>query len=507
MSSRAVAAGPSLKDLAAATPDSRDRYVDLLRAFSIAVVVFGHWLMAIVFYDNGNVSGESALDAIPGMWILTWLLQVMPLFFFVGGFSNLTSIEAARRKGQSTRTFVRSRVERLMKPTVVFISTWLVVAFVLEQTFGLGDALRHATALIAKPVWFLAVYLLVVALAPRMLDLHKRFRWTVPAVMVAGAIVVDITRIAFDVELLGYLNFAFVWLFAHQLGFFYADGTLPAKSRRFFVVAAALGLGALVALTNIGVYTRSMVGVADQYVSNNDPPSICLIALTTWLVSLAMLLRGPITRWLATPRNWAAVIAANSMIMTVFLWHLTALLIAVVVAYPLGFPQYAGGTLGWWLTRPAWIAILCLALVPLVYAFSRFERPRFKTGASPAPQLPIAVTVVGIALLIIGMAGFAQGGFAGVLEPTGTDLGLFEANPLLSAFHMALGVALLRTGSRVAVAFASAALVGVGALEAFPLAGDLLSVIPITTGNTVLHLACGTALSVFGRTDEARRTN
>jgi Domain of unknown function (DUF4383) len=278
-------------------------------------------------------------------------------------------------------------------------------------------------------------------------------------------------------------------------------------SRRFFAVTAVLALGALVVLTNIGVYERSMVGVASDNVSNNDPPSICIIALTLWLVSLAMLLRAPITRWLGKPRNWAAVIAANSMIMTVFLWHLTALVIAVVVAYPLGFPQYEGGTVAWWITRPAWLAILCIALAPLVFVFSRYERPRFKLDRSPTPQLPVAVTVVGISLLIIGMAGFAQGGFAGVLEPVGTDLGLFVANPLLSAFHMTIGLLLLRTGSRVAVAVASAALVGVGALEVFPLASDMLSVIPITTGNTVLHLACGTALSVFGRNDEERRTN
>ena len=36
-----------LKELAAATPASRDRYVDFLRAASIAGVVFGHWFIAI----------------------------------------------------------------------------------------------------------------------------------------------------------------------------------------------------------------------------------------------------------------------------------------------------------------------------------------------------------------------------------------------------------------------------------------------------------------------------
>ena len=52
--------------LAGATPTSRDRYVDLLRAFSILVVVLGHWLMAIVYLKDGRLDGASALDVVPG---------------------------------------------------------------------------------------------------------------------------------------------------------------------------------------------------------------------------------------------------------------------------------------------------------------------------------------------------------------------------------------------------------------------------------------------------------
>ena len=502
----AAVASPSLKDLATATPDSRDRYVDLLRAFSIAVVVIGHWLMAIVFFRDGAISGQSALEVIPGMWLLTWVLQVMPLFFFVGGFSNLVSIRAATSRGQGRREFIRSRVERLMRPTVVFIASWLCVAFVLETFFSLGEEVHHATAMLAKPVWFLAVYLLVVALAPSMLALHERFRVWVPAAMVASAAAVDVVRISFDLELIGYLNFAFVWLFAHQLGFFYADGTLAKRSRAFFAASAVLGLAALVILTNVSVYSRSMVGVADAAVSNNDPPSVCLIALTAWLVSLAMLLRPVLTRWLQKPRNWTAVIAANSLIMTVFLWHLTALLVAVLVAYPLGFPQFEGGTSAWWLTRPLWIAVLVLALTPFVILFAKFERPRFRLAGARDPGVPPkAALIVGIALLVIGMGGFAQGGFAGIAAPTGTTLGIFEANPLLSALHLGVGLALVRKRSRVTVAVASAALVGIGVLEAFPFASDVVRFAPITTGNTLLHLACGGVLSLFGHVNEEGR--
>ncbi len=495
---RAAGASPTVRALAAATPESRDRYVDFLRALSIAVVVFGHWLMAIVFFEDGRITGDSALEVIPWAWVLTWALQVMPVFFFVGGFSNLVSLRAAYARGDTPGEFVRTRVERLMRPTVVFIAAWLVLAFVLEHVFSLGPAVAHSTALIAKPVWFLAVYVLVIALAPFMLALHERFRWGVPTAMVVGTAAVDVLRIGFGLELVGYLNFAFVWLFVHQLGFFYADGTLTAVPRRVFAAIAGGALGLLILLTNISIYSKSMVGVTGDGVSNNDPPSVCLIALSMWLVSLTMLGRDRISRWLQNSRPWSAVIAANSMIMTVFLWHLTAVLVAVVVAYPLGFPQFEGGSTQWWMTRPLWLAILTVALIPLVAVFWRFERPSFKPPADrPAPDR--AAVIVGVALLVLGMSGFAQGGFAGIASPDGTDLGVFEANPLLSAIHLVLALVLFRATSRGAIALVSACLVGLAALEATPMAPQVLNVIPVTPGNVALHLVAGLVLSIFVR--------
>jgi hypothetical protein len=76
---------------------------------------------------------------------------------------------------------------------------------------------------------------------------------------------------------------------------------------------------------------------------------------------------------------------------------------------------------------------------------------------------------------------------------------------LLSAFHLVIGIALLRTGSRPVVALASATLVGVALLEAFPLVADTLTFVPVTAGNTALHLVSGIALSVSGRTVIERR--
>ena len=58
-----------LSELVDATPDRRDRYVDFLRALSIVVVVLRHWLGAVVEWHGGQVTGTSALNLVPDLWI------------------------------------------------------------------------------------------------------------------------------------------------------------------------------------------------------------------------------------------------------------------------------------------------------------------------------------------------------------------------------------------------------------------------------------------------------
>jgi fucose 4-O-acetylase-like acetyltransferase len=430
-----MASPQTLHRWVANTPASRDRYVDLLRAVSIGVVVLGHWLMAVVYERDGQLLGVNALDVVPGLWLATWILQVMPLFFFVGGFSNFLSWRAASSRGETYGRFLASRTQRLMKPTLVFIGAWSGASVALsvagpEIVGPLGVALE----LVAKPLWFLAVYVLVTALAPFMIAIHERHRGKALAFLAASAAACDIARVGFDINLLGYLNFASVWLFAHQLGFFYADGTFGARSRAFFRRMAAGGLVLLVALTSSGIYALSMVGSASEKASNTYPPSICVIALTLWLVGLAMMLRDPATRWLSRPRVWTGVVAANSVIMTVFLWHLTALLLAVVALYPLGFPQPDGGTALWWAWRPLWMGSLGLILIPFVAFFGRFEAAgllRRKAPATAGSNL-----VLGVALLVAGLACLAQFGFS----PVG---GVGFAIPLGSAALTMIGTRLI----------------------------------------------------------------
>ena len=114
----------SLDTLADATPASRDRVVDFLRAASICAVVVGHWTIGIVWWQDGVLRTTSAIGVTSWLWLATWVLQVMPIFFFVGGFSNLVSLDAARRRGESDGSFVRSRAMRLLRPSLVFFIVW-----------------------------------------------------------------------------------------------------------------------------------------------------------------------------------------------------------------------------------------------------------------------------------------------------------------------------------------------------------------------------------------------
>jgi hypothetical protein len=374
-----------LKEMAERTPATRDRYVDFLRAFSIATVVIGHWFIAIVLRHGGRISVISAIGATSGLWLGTWFLQVMPLFFFVGGFSNYVTYEALQRRGDTYLSFMRTRLARLMKPTVVFFGLWAIVQIVLHAVDTGGEGFLRLSFLPFGPLWFLFVYVAVIAATPVALRAHRRLGAVVPVALVAGVAIADVLRFAAGVPLVGWVNLALVWLFAHQLGFFYADGSLVRVGRNVHMAMAGVGLAGLIVLTNIGVYPRSMIGTDVERISNMNPPTACLIALTLWLVGLAMLAREPVRRWLAGTRPWMAVIAANGVIMTVFLWHLTAYLLAILVLWPVGIGHQTDTTAWWWAFRPIWIAVPAVILAAFVALFGRFERAGRAGASEPDP--------------------------------------------------------------------------------------------------------------------------
>ncbi len=101
----------------------RNRYADLLRVIAIGAVVYGHWTLTDVTYRHGQLSGLDALDYISwGRWV-TLALQVMPVFFLVGGYVNALSWAAHHARGESWTRWAVGRAMRLLWPTTVFVVT------------------------------------------------------------------------------------------------------------------------------------------------------------------------------------------------------------------------------------------------------------------------------------------------------------------------------------------------------------------------------------------------
>ncbi|MER7949065.1 acyltransferase [Streptomyces sp. NPDC096079] len=392
--------GISARELAAATPASRDRYVDLLRVASLAVVVLGHWLMAAVTADGqvGNL-----LAVVPELQAVTWVFQVMPVFFFVGGFSHAL----AHRSRPRYAAFLRARLQRLLRPTMVFVGVWGAAALVLQLSGADGGLTGVALRLVTQPLWFIGIYLAMVAFTPPLLRLHERWGWGAFAVLAGGAAAVDVLRFAADVPFVEFLNFGFVWLAVHQLGFLRADGMI----RRPAVLAGAGLLGAT-ALVALGPYPLSMVGMPGEKVSNMAPPTLALLCHGLWLVGAVELLRGPGARLVARASVWRAVVAANGIAMTAFLWHLTAMLGVYGAMLGLGAELPAPASGAWWAQVPLRFLAAGLLTALLVAAFRRFEAPvpvRTQGGSTPLAAL-------GIALALIGILGLSMTGLGGLLE-------------------------------------------------------------------------------------------
>lgn len=406
----------SSSTLAAATPVTRDRYVDLLRVASLGTVVCGHWLMAAVSSDGmGNL-----LAVVPGLQVLTWVLQVMPVFFFVGGFSHALSYRSLARRtdGRPYAVFLRARLRRLLRPTLVFVLVWGAAALALQLAGAGGGRLTGAALrLVTQPLWFIGIYLAVVALTPPLLRLHERFGWGAFAGLAGAAALVDVLRFALGVPYAEFLNFAFVWLAVHQLGFLRADGRL-AGLRRPAALAAA-GLGGAVLLVAYGPYPLSMVGMPGEKVSNMAPPTLALLCHGLWLVGAVQLLAGPAAARLRRPRVWRAVVAANGIAMTAFLWHLTAMLAVYATQLALGMTLPAPAGAAWWAQVPVRIALAALVTVLLVAVFRRFEAPARPGPAEPAGTAPAGsgpLAALGVTLCLLGVLGLSVTGLGGLLE-------------------------------------------------------------------------------------------
>lgn len=406
--SRAPGATPPQPRIAvklATTPSTRNRAIDAYRAVAMCAVALGHWIAADVRIVNGSLSGANALDHVRGLHILTWVFQVMPVFFCIGGYSNAASLDAHHRAGKENASWVRARLLRLTTPSVWLAGTWLVV-LAAGQILGFSSLAEKAVAVAAIPLWFLANYVADTALSPITLRLYRAYGMRFVGALIALFAVGEAARFP-AIHFVPQINIVLGWLLFQMLGFAWKDGHLPSGARlvKFGIASWSVAAG----LVAFGPWRFAMVSVPGARFANTWPPSLALMFYGFGLCSFAIAASPRISAFLTgNTKAWKFVVVANTMTMTSYLWHFTALSIAAVI---LGrwnlLPTALVGSGAWWLQKLPVMAVALAVLAGLVLVLSPKERKGLLGGGDPeaasAPKWTFSAHAVAY---LTGAAGF-----------------------------------------------------------------------------------------------------
>ncbi|MGW6455813.1 acyltransferase family protein [Streptomyces sp. NPDC055078] len=391
----------------ARTPAHRDRAIDGLRAVALLAVPLGHWLLGgFDLGDDGALRNASPLSAFGFFAPLSWVLQMLGIFFLVGGFASALSY---RRHEGSTAQWLRQRLARLGRPVLGVTAVWAAMIPVLYALGVPGTTLRTGSTLVVQPLWFVGVYAVVTALTPYCVRAARRLGPWAAAPLLLSVAVVDVLRYgpAADVmpSWLSMLNILPGWLFAYQLGVSWGEGRITRRHARALLIGGAALFAVLLLVFH---YPASMVGVPGEARTNSHPPSLLVLALAAAQSGAAILLRDRIAKLLARPALWAPVVVINLAAMTILCWHQTAMLAAAVPGSFLGTVPgltSAPDTLGWIAARVLWLPVFAGLLVLIARYARGFESPwKAGTRAAGARRAVAGLLAAGFAVFALGLA-------------------------------------------------------------------------------------------------------
>lgn len=365
----------------------RDLTLDLARVFCVLLVVVIHLLMVGTGTNaDGGIEVSRPLEEQRWFAPMTWIGQIMPLFFVVGGFASLTAWRSLGRRGGTAADYVRNRVLRLAQPALPLFLFYVVVIGGARLLGVDPELVDVAVVGASSPLWFLAAYTLCQALVPVMASWHTRAPRATLLVLLAGVVAVDAVRYSVGADIIGLVNLFFVWLLVQQIGFWYADGWFAARRWWSLVAIAAVAYASLVPMTEWGPYSVDMLG-------NLNPPTLPLVALAVGQACVLRLLRPALARLMNTHAARAAVFVVGTRLMTIYLWHLPVILIVSGAALLIPGASPAPASPGWWWSRPVMFVLVLAAVFALSFLVGRWEAPRM-VGETPRPAVVGVATVL-----------------------------------------------------------------------------------------------------------------
>jgi hypothetical protein len=391
----------------AKTPAHRDRAIDGLRALALLAVPMGHWLLGGFSLDGqGALHNASPLSSFGFLAPISWVLQMLGIFFLVGGYASVLSYRRTLEAGGSTSAWLRGRLARLGRPV---LGVTAVCAALIPALYALGvpeKTLHTGSTLVIQPLWFVGVYTVITALTPYCVRAARKLGVWAAAPLLGSVAVIDFLRYGPYADAmpswLSLLNLLPGWLFAYQLGVCWSEKRIGRRGAWALLIGGAALFATLLLAFH---YPESMVGVPGEARTNSHPPSLLVLALAAAQSGAAMLLRDRIGRLLRRPALWAPVVVINLSAMTILCWHQTALLTAAI---PGSFAGAIPGlttspdSLGWIAARIAWLPVFAGLLV-LIGRYTRgFEAPWKR--ATHARRALAGLLAAGFAVFALGLA-------------------------------------------------------------------------------------------------------
>ena len=414
-------------------PEGRDLTLDLARVTCVVLVVFVHVLFTGVgVAEDGSLLIERTVEKQPWFNAASWILNIMPLFFVVGGYAARAGWRSTLAKGGTAESFVRTRLMRLARPALIVFVFFAVVLTAVRfvPIPGISDLVDTIAIGVGSPLWFLAAYLIAQAFAPFMIRLHERAPIVTVATLAVAAFAIDMFRIHIVTavwnldrvdlstygsgsEIFGLPNVLFVWLLCQQVGFFLFDGVFARRAWWQLLALIVGGYAVLWVFVETVGYSVSMLG-------NQWPPTLTMGVLAVVQAAALTLLHAPLSALMRNRVMQGIVFFFGARLMTIYLWHLPMIMVITGIQLILPLPMPAPGSPAWWLTRVPFMLVVLAALWVRSLAIDRVEalpdgdnprteRWRVVTGVTlfVVPSLLITIYSLDLWLAIAGAIGSA----------------------------------------------------------------------------------------------------
>jgi surface polysaccharide O-acyltransferase-like enzyme len=401
--------GADARKVADDAAPGRDRAVDVARLAALVVVMFGHCALLLATIDTSGLRIGNLLGELPAIAPITWVVQVMPLFFLAGGAAGAYGW----RDGTPWGTWLFTRAQRLCRPVFWYLAAWAVGLLVVRMTLGAQSAAGVGRECVAL-LWFLGVYLVVLAFVPALTRLSTgRAVTAVVASLLAAAAAVDGIRIAVGTPESGAANFVIVWLIPIVIGVAYARRLIGPRAA---LAVAATAFVAQVALAVAGTYEVSLVVTGVERMSNVSPPTLLLALHCTWMSCVFVAAAGAVRRWAERPRVWHVVAVGNGGAMTLYLWHIPAIAVAMFSLHAVGLDAYDVNAPGFWGLLVLRALVFAVVMAVAFRLLSPLEHRRLPGWDAPAHATGIRSTAAGALVCVAGVALvlLAKNGLTGV---------------------------------------------------------------------------------------------